>query len=62
VAHTTGRPVVPSIAAIDAPRAHPPNRNGPTVEMPGVTGSTQRMGLWVGSRPSQVRASIARGW
>jgi hypothetical protein len=32
------------------------------VEMPGVTGSTQRMGLWVGSRPSQVRASIARGW
>jgi hypothetical protein len=50
------------MAAMAAPSAQPPNRKGPTVEIPGVTGNTQRIGLWVGSRPSQVRASIARGW
>jgi len=50
------------MAAMAAPSAQPPKRKGPTVEMPGVTGSTQRIGLCVGSRPRKVRASIARGW
>src|SRR5690606_27349156 len=54
----TGRPLVSSSAAMAAPRAQPPNRKGPGVEIAGVTGRTQRMGLCVGSRPSQVRASI----
>ena len=38
MAHTTGRSVVPSSAAMAAPRPHPPNRKPPPVEMPGVTG------------------------
>ena len=57
VAQTIGRPVLPSIAEIAAPRPHPPNRKLCPVEMPGVTGSTHRRGLWVGSRPSHSRAS-----
>ena len=36
-----------------APRPHPP-RNWWPVEIPGVIGSIHRMGLWVGSRPSQA--------
>ena len=45
VAHTTGRPVVPSIASIAAPRPDPPNRKPEPVEIPGETGSCQRYGL-----------------
>ena len=58
MAHTTGRPELPSSAAMAAPRPQPPNRNWCPVEMPGVIGSIQRIGLWVGSRPSQAGASI----
>src|SRR5688572_28910346 len=43
-----------------APRPQPPKRNWWPVEMPGVTGRVQRIGLWVGSRPSQAGASIGR--
>ncbi len=42
VAQITGRPVVPSSAAIDAPNAQPPNKNPPPVEIPGTTGSHHR--------------------
>ena len=41
-----------------APSPQPPKRNWWPVEMPGVMGSVQRIGLWVGSRPSQAGASI----
>src|SRR6476469_1050775 len=58
VAHTTGRPVVPSSAAMPAARPHPPNRNPPPVHTAGVIGSTHRCGLWVASRPRNCRASI----
>ena len=35
VAHTTGRPVVPSIATMAAASPQPPNRNPPPVEIAG---------------------------
>ena len=60
VAQMTGLVLLCSMAAMAAPRAQPPKRNGAGVEMPGVTGSTQRMGLWVGSSPSHLRASIGQ--
>ena len=60
VAQTHWRPDVPSIAEIAAPRPEPPNRKFPVVEMPSVTGNFQRNGLWVGSRPRNVRESMAK--
>ena len=48
-----------SRAAMAAPSAAPAEQEGAAGRDAGVTGSTQRIGLWVGSRPSQVRASIA---
>src|SRR5690606_29711316 len=57
VAHTRGRSVVASSAPMAAPRAQPPKRNCPSVEIPSVMGSTHRIGLWVGWSPSQVVAS-----
>ena len=45
VAHTTSRPLVPSIAEIAAPRPHPPNRKPPPVHRCGSTGNHQRYGL-----------------
>jgi hypothetical protein len=59
VAHTQPRPEVPSIAEIAAARPDPPKRKFPVVEMPSVTGSFQRNGLWVGSSPRKVRESMA---
>ena len=41
-----------------APSPQPPKRNWWPVEIPGVIGSTHRIGLWVGSRPSQAGASM----
>ncbi len=58
MAHATGRSELPSRAAMAAPSPQPPKRNWWPVEIPGVIGSTQRIGLWVGSRPSQAGASI----
>jgi len=57
VAHTSGRPVVVSSAATHAASPHPPKRKFATVLIPGVTGSTQRWGLWVGRRPRKSRTS-----
>ena len=48
-----------SSAAIAAPSPAPPNRKSPPVQIPGVTGSFQRNRLCVGSRPRNVRVSIA---
>ncbi len=50
VAHTRGRWVTSSIAAMQAPRPHPPNRNPPVVHSVGTTGSCQRAGSDVGWR------------
>jgi len=59
VAQMHWRPEVPSIAAIAAASPDPPNRKPPIVEMPIVTGSFQRNGLWVGSSPRKLRESMA---
>src|SRR3546814_5523398 len=45
------------MAAIAAPRPQPPKRNCCVVDMPGVTGRIQRVGLCVGSSPSHSGAS-----
>ena len=58
VAHTAGRSVVPSSAAMAAPSAAPPNRNREPTLIFGVMGRIHRIGLCVDSRPSHSRASI----
>ena len=42
-----------------APSPVPPNRKSPPVQIPGLTGSFHRKRLCVGSRPRNVRVSIA---
>src|SRR3546814_14980528 len=45
------------MAAIAAPRPQPPKRNCCVVDMPGVTGRIQLVGLCVGSSPSHSGAA-----
>ena len=61
VAQMQGRPLVPSMAEMAAPRPLPPKRKPPLVMTPGVTSSDHRKGLWLGRRPRNERESIAGG-
>ena len=61
-AHTTGRPVVRSNASMAAPRPQPPNRNRPSVQMPGTISRYHRSGLCVAAQAEELTGVHRPRW